>query len=350
MVVYKLSNTVRNKILNYKDTVDSIFIDEEVSFSTNCSTCDCQNSPFCDPDHQHIITGDLRIVSNQKLCKLLSKGPNYREKRTLNFSKCVKNISQALEDCINNLSHKYKLNKENFANWKRQIIDQILAKVRTLKANVVPHKTKSMLDDVTVKTYLCDLHEKFVIVPIDKAANNYAFICKKYYIAKLMKEVGMPDNSSETYKVSDLNKEVIIQNNVEFCAKYNFKVSDEQKTLPIIYWIPKMHKTPIGSRFIVASSKCSTKPLSKAVSKAFKLIFEQVKNFHDKSTFYSNYKKFWAVNNSFPVIEKLTKINEKKNAKSISTFDFSTLYTKIKHQNLLNTLYEIIDFVFSGGT
>ena len=112
MVVYKLSITVRNKILNYKDTVDSIFIDEEVSFSTNYSTCDCQNSPFCDPDQQHIITGDLRIVSNQKLRKLLSKGPNYREKRTLNFSKCVKNISQDLEDCINNLSHKYKLNKE----------------------------------------------------------------------------------------------------------------------------------------------------------------------------------------------------------------------------------------------
>ena len=34
VVVYKLSNTVRNKILNYKDAVDSIFTDEEVSFST----------------------------------------------------------------------------------------------------------------------------------------------------------------------------------------------------------------------------------------------------------------------------------------------------------------------------
>ena len=103
--------------------------------------------------------------------------------------------------------------------------------------------------------------------------------------------------------------------------------------------------------YIVASSNCSNKSaLLKAVSKAFKFFFEQVKNFHDKSTFYSNYKKFWVLNNSFPVIEKLTKINEKKNAKSISTFDFSTLYTKIKHQNLLNTLYEITNFVFSGRT
>ena len=36
--------------------------------------------------------------------------------------------------------------------------------------------------------------------------------------------------------------------------------------------------------------------------------------------------------------------------KCISTFDFSTLYTKIEHQNLLKTLFSIIDLVFAGGT
>ena len=33
---------------------------------------------------------------------------------------------------------------------------------------------------------------------------------------------------------------------------------------------PKFHKTPIKFRFIVASNNCSTKPLSNAISKAFK--------------------------------------------------------------------------------
>ena len=75
-----------------------------------------------------------------------------------------------------------------------------------------------------------------------------------------------------------------------------------------------------------------------------------MQNFHDKSKFYSNYKKFWVIENSFSFVEKLNKVNLKGNAKCISTFDFSTLYTKIEHQNLLKTLFSIIDLVFSGGT
>ena len=71
-----------------------------------------------------------------------------------------------------------------------------------------------------------------------------------------------------------------------------------------------------------------------------------MQNFHDKSKFYSSYKKFWVIENSFPVVEKLNKVNLKGNAKCISTFDFSTLYTKIEHQNLLKTLFSIIDLVF----
>ena len=43
---------------------------------------------------------------------------------------------------------------------------------------------------------------------------------------------------------------------------------------------------------------------------------------------------------------KLNKINVKKKAKSISTFDFSTLYTTILHKLLLKVISEIINFVF----
>ena len=76
----------------------------------------------------------------------------------------------------------------------------------------------------------------------------------------------------------------------------------------------------------------------------------QIRNFHDKSTFYSKYNKFWVVENSSPVINKLSSINSKKRAKEISTFDFKTLYTKIDHSNLIERLNNIIDFVFKGGS
>ena len=41
------------------------------------------------------------------------------------------------------------------------------------------------------------------------------------------------------------------------------------------------------------------------VTKAFKLNFKQIQNFHEKSHFYSDYEKFWVVENSKPVIDRL---------------------------------------------
>ena len=41
-----------------------------------------------------------------------------------------------------------------------------------------------------------------------------------------------------------------------------FEITEKEKTLPIMYWIPKMHKNPTGARFIIASKKYSTKQIS----------------------------------------------------------------------------------------
>ena len=78
------------------------------------------------------------------------------------------------------------------------------------------------------------------------------------------------------------------------------------------------------------------------------MVFNVVESFHNKSFFYSGCKKFWVVQNHFPIGTKLNKINVKKKAKSISTFDFSTLYTAILHKLPLKVLSEIINFVFKS--
>ena len=96
-----------------------------------------------------------------------------------------------------------------------------------------------------------------------------------------------------------------------------------------MYWLPKMHKTRTGARFILVSRKCSTTALSRAVTKTFKLIFTQIQSFHEKSHFYYSYKKFWVL-----VTDRLDQVTTKQNAKRISTFDFRTLYTKLSHKDL----------------
>ena len=46
---------------------------------------------------------------------------------------------------------------------------------------------------------------------------------------------------------------------------------------------------------------------------------------------------------------KLEQLNAKKAAKKISTFDFSTLYTKLPHKDLIGVLQDLVEFVFNGG-
>ena len=78
------------------------------------------------------------------------------------------------------------------------------------------------------------------------------------------------------------------------------------------------------------------------------MVFNTVESCHNKSFFYSGCKKFWVVQNYFPIGTKLNKINAKKEAKSISTFDFSTLHTTTLHKLLLKVASEIINFVFKS--
>ena len=116
MVTYKLSRTVRNEIFNYKKTVNDIFIGGENTLNPYVDACSCSTSTFSDPHHKHIITGDLRIVENSKLRKLLTKGPNFREPRTLNFKIAFEKIKSAINQCIDNLSNKTGHPKQVFSS------------------------------------------------------------------------------------------------------------------------------------------------------------------------------------------------------------------------------------------
>lgn len=346
MVSYQLRAPIRNKILNYKETVDSIDFNKDIEEYP----CDCAQSTFCNPDHGHIITGNLNIVENSKLRSLLTKGPNYREPVNINYRKCLTEVDNGIAVCAQKMIVDKKLLPDSLDDWKKEILEKVKEQIDALKRKRLTSHRKRLLQDSVIKEYLEILHNKYVIVPVDKAANNFAFICKRYYVARLLTEVGIPNGSSQTYERLDTDYHKIINDNIELCKKYGLQVGEREQCLPIMYWIPKMHKNPVDARFIVASAKCSTKPLSKVVSGVFKLIFMQIRNFHDKSTFYSKYNKFWVIENSSPVINKLSSINSKKRAKEISTFDFKTLYTKIDHSNLIERLNNIIDFAFKGGS
>ncbi len=52
-------------------------------------------------------------------------------------------------------------------------------------------KYPSIFKDPQVIEELSCLHDKYVVVPADKASNNIVFVCKKHYIDCLIKELGI---------------------------------------------------------------------------------------------------------------------------------------------------------------
>ena len=56
------------------------------TFGTGLRDCRCKESPFVNRGHDLIITGDLRFIENNHLRKLISKVPNFREVKTINWN------------------------------------------------------------------------------------------------------------------------------------------------------------------------------------------------------------------------------------------------------------------------
>ena len=88
---------------------------------------------------------------------------------------------------------------EEFVDWKKKILQEVDNKFVSLKHQIKVHKTSSVLKQNAVIEYLNELHKKYVLVPIDKAAKNIAVISRTYYVTVLLKEIGILDAGNETY-------------------------------------------------------------------------------------------------------------------------------------------------------
>ena len=62
-------------------------------------------------------------------------------------------------------------------------------------------------------------------------------------------------------------------------------IPENMKVLPTPYSIPEIHKSPIGTRFIIGSKQYVIEPLSKNFTSTFKLLYKRVKNIMIKASF-----------------------------------------------------------------
>ena len=181
-MVYSLEGTIRNKIFNYKQTVAEIDSEDLVTYGTGLAESDCRNSEFCDPNHGHILTGDLRVIGNQKLRKLVTRGPNFREAKTIHWGHCKTEITSGLDSYIEKVCGKFsEIEAEHLVDWKNKVLELVDLDIQKLQHKIKKQRTNPVLKQPEVIDYLNSFHKKFVMTPIDKASSNVSVICKRYY-------------------------------------------------------------------------------------------------------------------------------------------------------------------------
>ena len=95
------------------------------------------------------------------------------------------------------------------------------------KLQFSPHNVT--LSDDMVKNELKLLHDKFVLVPTDKAANNITIVCKKYYISLIQKEI-----ESDTFEKVNLSVDNIVGKHDKFLKKIGIQMLDKNRNLPYL--------------------------------------------------------------------------------------------------------------------
>ena len=155
---------------------------------------------------------------------------------------------------------------------------------------------KYLLSNKNCREYLENFQKHFVLVPADKTSNNVLIVCKKYYVDVVLKELDTCTGTSpQTYTPCSARAEDLVKEHQHLLNRQNIKILD---SMPNFYWLPKMHKNPIGSRFIAASSACTTKPLSQVLTSSLKLITNQ---YCEGITWNTGVSCFWIIDNAAKV-------------------------------------------------
>ena len=114
--------------------------------------------------------------------------------------------------CSCNGPRKEDVELDTLSEWMKSIGEVVKRRIRRLKHSVNT-RSESIFRDPDVVRALSRLHEYIVIVPADKASNNYTFVCKRHYVDILIEKLGhhsLPGNP--TYNLTGFSASEVLDN------------------------------------------------------------------------------------------------------------------------------------------
>ena len=315
-ISFKYSQTLGSMVFNYAKFSKELHIENLEQYE-----CECENNVFKDEFHNHIVTGDINVLEDNELKNIFKYGSKFRLIPKLNLRNILANISNSINVYIHRLSFRFNVNIGHFNEWKAKLLETIRNKIA-----VTPNTFSSTANQRIIKNKIREVQNKFIIMPVDKANNNFGFVCKKYYAQILIAEI----SSSNTFEISNMNFSSVKDLFINFLKPYN--LSPSSFNFPFMYFIPKFHKDPIKFRFITSSFNCINKDSSVILNLALNILNDRVQNDCENS---------WIIVNNKKVLDAISNCNDNPRMPGnymLATFDFSTLYTALPHDDLIRCI------------
>lgn len=349
-VVRKLVKQFGRTVFNYGSVARKLDVWGEDG-DANSQNCTCRvlfNSEFR-PNNECVLTGNLNIVESESLRKLMLLGPKVR---THLCTDPLEAIEVALSDFVSMVSGPQALDKSLFSVWKQVVLNACTARLKA--ANVhsgYGSKDKVVLGSKDLK-YLRFLQHHLVLVPVDKAANNIAMVCRRKYTTILRQELESDDPehqmSDSIYHISEEGNEVVVARHVHHLKSFfNFEATPQR--LAYLYWMPKLHKVPTSQRFIAAAFACTTTQLSKLMSDCLTKVLATLREKDDLNIIKTGIRRFFVVSGYEEVaafFSRWPRLETKVEHRQLQTGDFSTMYTTIPHKDLIQKVSIVLDEVW----
>ena len=136
------------------------------------SVLDFKVSVYSYPTAGHIITGNLKIIPDSRIRKIIFKGPKYKFPSNIDFNKCGEEIAAALNEFGNRWCKREYVEHKALKEWKLSILKLVNKRISfySKNTNILPPKTKTSFRHL--KLGIQEFHKKYVLATADKFANN----------------------------------------------------------------------------------------------------------------------------------------------------------------------------------
>jgi len=321
------------------------------------------------PQSGCVVTGDLSLITllptlvhdvtdrgAAELLKLCELGPRFR---CASRADPMRTLYEALTAFIHEIARKADLEPSQFNEYKHYVLNECRENLDTgyvKEKDPVHAPRQGVAFTRAARSALRAIHERFALAPIDKAANQMAIICRAHYLRGLRSELHRVGGAYQSAPDSDDATAVILRHSNELSplglmdpihvVARELDAGDRTApSLPYLYWLPKLHKSPVGARFIAGSASCTTTKLSKVLTKALSLISQTLRTKDDELLAATGIRRYIVIDG----FEQFTGVFRKWHRgltphpyRKLASGDFSTLYTTLPHDDLVDKIRLVI--------